>query len=134
MQTEQREGFLPWLLSPERRGPLLIAPAVIMLFLMNIFPLLWSFGLSFFNYRANRLRVPTFQGLANYEKVLTDPVVWERFQTTALIVGSSVMLQLLVGFLLALLFERDFPLRRILLMLVLTPMMLSFVVAEGRVG
>ncbi len=127
MQTEQREGFLPWLLSPERRGPLLIAPAVIMLFLMNIFPLLWSFGLSFFNYRANRLRVPTFQGLANYEKVLTDPVVWERFQTTALIVGSSVMLQLLVGFLLALLFERDFPLRRILLMLVLTPMMLSFV-------
>ncbi len=44
-----------------------------------------------------------------------------------MIVGSSVLLQLIVGFLLALLFERAFPLRRILLMLVLTPMMLSFV-------
>ena len=44
-----------------------------------------------------------------------------------MIVGSSVLLQLIIGFLLALLFERAFPLRRILLMLVLTPMMLSFV-------
>ncbi|MFT6304153.1 MAG: multiple sugar transport system permease protein, partial [Pseudomonadales bacterium] len=34
-----------------------------MLFVMNIFPLLWSFGLSFFNYRANRLNVPEFVGL-----------------------------------------------------------------------
>ncbi len=121
------QGFVGWLLSPERRGALLVAPAIFVLFVMNIFPLMWSFGLSFFNYRANRLTVPSFRGLYYYERVLTDPVVWERFQTTAIIVGSSVLLQLIVGFLLALLFERAFPGRRILLMLVLTPMMLSFV-------
>ena len=116
-----------WLTAPERRGPLLVAPAIIVLFLMNIFPLLWSFGLSFFNYRANKLTVPSFKGLYYYEKILTDDKVWERFQTTAIIVGSSVLLQLIFGFLLALMFARVFPLRRILLMLVLTPMMLSFV-------
>src|SRR5262249_14530368 len=33
------------------RGPLLVAPAVALLFLTNIFPLMWSFGLSFFHYR-----------------------------------------------------------------------------------
>lgn len=120
-------GFLAWMLAPERRGPLLVAPALIMLFVMNIFPLLWSFGLSFFNYRANRQDVPGFVGLRFYERVLTDPDVWERFQTTALIVGSSVLVQLVIGFLLALMFANDFPLRRILLMLVLAPMMLSFV-------
>lgn len=120
-------GLLAWLNAPERRGPLLVAPALITLFVMNIFPLLWSFGLSFFNYRANRLTVPSFKGLDNYEKVLTDPVVWERFQTTGIIVGASVTLQLIFGFLLALLFAKTFPLRRILLMLVLAPMMLSFV-------
>ena len=120
-------GFFAWLMAPERRGPLLITPAIVVLFVMNIFPLLWSFGLSFFNYRANKLTVPNFRGLAYYERVLTDEKVWERFQTTAIIVGSSVILQLIVGFLLALLFARVFPLRRILLMLVLTPMMLSFV-------
>ncbi|MEM7042545.1 MAG: sugar ABC transporter permease [Pseudomonadota bacterium] len=123
----EASGFFAWLMAPERRGPLLVTPAIVVLFVMNIFPLLWSFGLSFFNYRANKLTVPTFRGLTYYERVLTDEKVWERFQTTAIIVGSSVILQLIIGFLLALLFARVFPLRRILLMLVLTPMMLSFV-------
>lgn len=122
-----QSGFFAWLMAPERRGPLLVTPAIIVLVVMNIFPLLWSFGLSFFNYRANRLKIPSFKGLYYYEKVLTDDKVWERFQTTAVIVGSSVVLQLIIGFLLALMFSRVFPLRRILLMLVLTPMMLSFV-------
>ncbi len=108
-------------------GPLLVAPALALLFLMNIFPLMWSFGLSFFHYRANRLAPPRFSGLYYYEKVLTDPATWDRLQTTALVVVATVAAQLLVGFLLALLFEKEFPGRRILLMLVLTPMMLSYV-------
>ena len=120
-------GPIAWLMAPERRGPLLVAPAIITLFLMNIFPLMWSFGLSFFNYRANKLTIPKWRGLSNYERILTDDTVWERFQTTAIIVTSSVLLQLIIGFLLALLFAKAFPFRRILLALVLTPMMLSFV-------
>ena len=108
-------------------GPLLIAPALALLFVMNIFPLMWSFGLSFFHYRANRLAPPSFAGLHYYEKVLTDPQVWERLQTTALLVILTVSAQMVMGFLLAMLFEKEFPGRRILLMLVLAPMMLSFV-------
>lgn len=108
-------------------GPLLVAPALALLFLMNIFPLLWSLGLSFFHYRANRLAPPRFAGLYYYEKVLSDPAVWDRLQTTALVVIATVGAQLVVGFLLALLFEKEFPGRRILLMMVLTPMMLSYV-------
>ena len=108
-------------------GGLLVAPALALLFLMNIFPLMWSFGLSFFHYRANRLAPPRFAGFYYYEKILTDSTVWDSLQTTALIVALTVGAQMIVGFLLALLFEKDFPGRRILLMLVLTPMMLSFV-------
>jgi multiple sugar transport system permease protein len=103
-------GFLGWLMSPERRGPLLITPALVVLFVVNIFPLMWSFGLSFFEYKANRIAAPVFKGLGNYEDVLTDPDIWERFQHTATIVVGSVAVQLVVGF---------------LLMLVLAPMMLS---------
>ena len=110
-----------------QRGPLLVAPALALLFVMNIFPLMWSFGLSFFHYRANRLAPPRFAGFYYYEKVLTDPAVWDRLQTTALLVALTVAAQLIVGFLLALLFEKEFPGRRVLLMLVLTPMMLSYV-------
>jgi multiple sugar transport system permease protein len=123
----KRKGFWARLTAPENRGPLLVAPAIIVLFVMNIFPLLWSFGLSFFNYRANRLKVPEFVGLKNFERVLTDDKIWDRFQTTAIIVASSVTLQLIIGFALAMLFAKHFPMRRIIMMLVLTPMMLSFV-------
>jgi multiple sugar transport system permease protein len=109
------------------KGGLLVAPALALLFVMNIFPLLWSFGLSFFSYRANRAKPPAFVGLENYEKILTDPNVWDRLKTTAVLVVLTVAVQMIVGFLLALLFAKQFPLRRYLLILVLTPMMLSFV-------
>ena len=108
-------------------GGLLVAPALALLFLLNVFPLLWSFGLSFFTYKANRARAPTWVGLDNYTKVLTDPDVWDRLHNTIILVIMTVSLQMVVGFLLALLFSKQFPLRRYLLILVLTPMMLSFV-------
>ncbi len=119
--------FIEWLLDPKRRGALLVTPAILLLFVMNIFPLMWSFGLSFFHYKASSIKAPRFAGTYYYEKVLSDPVVWERFQTTATIVSLSVLMQLLIGFGLALLFAKKFPLRREILMLILTPMMLSFV-------
>jgi multiple sugar transport system permease protein len=109
------------------KGGLLVAPAIALLFVMNIFPLLWSFGLSFFSYRANRMKPPVFVGLDNYQKIITDPVVWEHLHTTAIMAIITVVVQMTVGFLLALLFSKQFPLRRYLLILVLTPMMLSFV-------
>ncbi|HET7716950.1 MAG TPA: sugar ABC transporter permease, partial [Bauldia sp.] len=107
------------------KGGLLVAPAIALLFLMNIFPLMWSLGLSFFSYRANRARAPELVGLDNYADVLTDPTVWERLKTTAVLVVLTVTVQMIVGFLLAFLFSKQFPLRRYLLILVLTPMMLS---------
>ena len=70
---------------------------------------------------------PRFAGFYYYEKILNDPAVWQSLQTTAIIVALTVAAQMVVGFALALLFEKKFPGRRILLMLVLTPMMLSFV-------
>ena len=111
--SQAKKGLWARITSPKNRGPLLVAPAIIMLFVMNIFPLLWSFGLSFFNYRANRINVPEFVGFKNFERVLTDEKIWDRFQTTEIIVGSSVTLQLIIGFSLAMLFAKHFPMRRI---------------------
>jgi multiple sugar transport system permease protein len=108
-------------------GGLLVAPALALLFMMNVFPLLWSFGLSFFSYRTNRARAPTWVGLDNYAKVLTDPDVWDRLHNTVIMAIMTVSVQMIVGFLLAVLFAKQFPLRRYLMILVLTPMMLSFV-------
>jgi multiple sugar transport system permease protein len=114
-------------------GGLLVAPAIAVLFVMNIFPLLWSLGLSFFAYQSNQQSI-RFVGLNNYIKILTNDLAaadnWKALINTAMFVVITVAAQMIVGFLLALLFAKQFPLRKYLLILVLTPMMLS-VVASG---
>ena len=120
-------SFFGWFLDPKRRGPLLIAPAIILLLLVNIVPLMWSLGLSFFKFRANQMKPPSFSWFYNYEKMLTKENIWESLQTTGIVVASSVFIQMILGFALAMLFAKKFPLRKIILMLVLTPMMLSYV-------
>jgi multiple sugar transport system permease protein len=114
-------------------GGLLVAPAIAVLFMMNIFPLLWSLGLSFFAYQSNSQSI-RFVGLGNYVKVLTNDIAaadnWHALINTAIFVVLTVTAQMVVGFLLAMLFAKQFPLRKYLLILVLTPMMLS-VVASG---
>ncbi len=114
-------------------GGLLVSPAIAVLFVMNIFPLLWSLGLSFFAYQANQQTI-RFVGLANYVRVLTNELaaqdMWHALLNTGLFVICTVSAQMIVGFLLAMLFSKQFPLRKYLLILVLTPMMLS-VVASG---
>lgn len=114
-------------------GGLLVAPAIAVLFVMNIFPLLWSLGLSFFAYQSNQQSI-RFVGLNNYIKVLTNDIAatanWSALINTAMFVILTVTAQMVVGFMLAMLFAKQFPLRKYLLILVLTPMMLS-VVASG---
>jgi multiple sugar transport system permease protein len=114
-------------------GGLLVAPAIAVLFVMNIFPLLWSLGLSFFAYQSNQQSI-RFVGLNNYIKILTNDLAatdnWKALINTAMFVILTVAVQMIVGFLLAMLFSKQFPLRKYLLILVLTPMMLS-VVASG---
>ncbi|SMF73626.1 carbohydrate ABC transporter membrane protein 1, CUT1 family [Tistlia consotensis] len=113
-------------------GGLLVAPAIAVLFVMNIFPLLWSLGLSFFAYQSN-LQSIRFVGLYNYTKVLTNEIAapdnWNALVNTGMFVVLTVSAQMIVGFLLAMMFAKEFPLRRYLLILVLTPMMLSVVAA-----
>src|ERR1700692_2058298 len=56
---------------------LFIAPTVLLLLAINIFPLLWTIQLSFTNYRANRPNAAIRSlGLDHYRDILTDSAVW----------------------------------------------------------
>ena len=105
-----------------------IAPALAVLCAINVIPLLWSIGVSFFHFRADHLtKPPTFLGLGNYLDLMTDPDIWEHFTNTGAMIAVSVSIQLVVGAGLAYLFHRRFPGRRLVMMLILTPMLLSTV-------
>jgi multiple sugar transport system permease protein len=111
---------------------LFIAPSIILLLAISIFPLLWSVYLSFTRYKVTGIFAPKWIGLDNYRNILTenDPIydVWHQFQVTAAIVGAAVGLEFVIGFGLALLLVRKFPGRGVLLTLMLTPMMLAPVI------
>lgn len=113
---------------PGVKGAGFIAPALVVLIVMNVLPLLWSFGMSFYRFRADRPHTPPhFVGLANYIFHLLSEDAWERAQNTAVLMIGSVLLQIVVGSALAWQFHRPFRGRRVVLMLVLAPMLLSTV-------
>jgi multiple sugar transport system permease protein len=107
---------------------LFIIPTILFLIVFNIFPLIYSLGYSFTDFRASTNAPANFVGLQNYRDLLNDPYVWSNFAITAKYVIISVAGQLLVGFGVAMLLNRDSPLKGLLTTLLLLPMMLSMAV------
>lgn len=107
---------------------LFIMPTLILLVVMNIFPLLWSLILSFSKYSAIGLHSPKFVGTGNYSRIFSQPSTWSYFTTTAYFVVLAVTAQFVIGFSLALLLNREFKGKGMVTTLMLVPMMLSPVV------
>src|SRR5690606_40241847 len=67
-----------------------VIPTVAFLIIFNVFPLLYSLGFSFTDFRASSKDPVNFVGLKNYADVLADPVIWRSFATTLWYVIVSV--------------------------------------------
>jgi len=104
---------------------LFIIPTLVFLIVFNIFPLIYSLGYSFTNFAANRSEPWQFVGLQNYRELLSDDHIWSNFVITAKYVIVSVAGQMIVGFGLALLLNRSFPMKGLITTLLLLPMMMS---------
>jgi multiple sugar transport system permease protein len=132
LQQEQAGRLRPrytWL-SDRRLAWLFLLPTMILLLLIAIFPLIWSLYLSFTRYSViqDATSGPQWVGLQNYAQLLSDKDVWNRFTLTASFVVPAVGIELVLGFALALLLNRNFRGRGGLMTLMLIPMMLSPVV------
>jgi len=105
---------------------LFIAPTILLLLAINIFPLIWTIYLSFTNYRANRPNAAIENiGLRYYERILNDSDVWQAMQVTAHFVIWTIVLETLIGFALAYLIDRKFRGHAFWTTVILIPMMLS---------
>ncbi len=107
---------------------LFIIPTIAFLIVFNIFPLAYSLGYSFTDFRASTNAAASFVGLQNYRDLLHDEHVWNNFTVTAKYVLLSVGGQVLVGFGVAMLLNREIPLKGVITTLLLLPMMMSMVV------
>ncbi len=105
---------------------LFIAPTIVLLLAINIFPLIWTIYLSFTNYKANRTaRGFEWIGTRNYERVLSDGDIWQTLQVTAHFVVWTMSIQIVLGFALAWLLNKQFKGHSFWTTLILLPMMLS---------
>jgi multiple sugar transport system permease protein len=105
---------------------LFIGPTMLLLLVINIFPLVWAVTLSFTNYRANRPNVPLkWVGLEHYSDILTDPDLWAGMQVTAHFVVATIVIETVLGFGLAYLIDRKFKGHGFWTTVILIPMMLS---------
>ncbi len=119
-------------LSIEKRhallGLLLIAPTVLILGAVIVYPLLSAIYLSFFS-----LYTPTLDGswvgLANYRQLLNGGQFWPALATTAIWTVGTLTLQILLGLAMALLLHQNILFRSLARSLVLFPYFLSTVVA-----
>ena len=107
---------------------LFIIPTIAFLIVFNIFPLIYSLGYSFTDFRASSNAPAAFVGLQNYRDLLNDDHVWNNFSVTARYVLLSVGGQVLLGFGVALLLNRRIPFKGLFTTLLLVPMMMSPVV------
>jgi len=115
-------------MSDRRIVQLFILPTIILLILMNIFPLIYSLYLSFTNYSVISTDPPQWVGIQNYVDILSDTDFWRNFGITGTYALASVTLQTVIGFVLALLLRTKFRGSGIITTMILVPMMLSPIV------
>src|SRR5262245_33596570 len=89
--------YFPWIL---------FGPTILYLFLLTVFPLLYSLYISLFRVPIERDTAWTWVGLGNYSAVLSDPVFWQATLVTLLVAVVAVSLEVVLGVIVALIFVR----------------------------
>ena len=106
---------------------LLVAPAVILILALSVFPLLFSVWVAFVNYD---FQIPghDYVGLKNFRQVVTDPVARWSVVVTFILSGTSVVVEFLLGLALALSMVKTFRGRGLVMSLVIIPLFISPVI------
>ena len=103
ISPKRRRAWTEWL-----AGYAFLAPSFIILAVFTYFPVAYALGLSFFKWRIMRGE-PTFNGLANYELLLTSEDFWQAVGNTVYFAVGAIPTGMAVALFIALLLNR--PLR-----------------------
>ncbi|PYN12910.1 MAG: hypothetical protein DME06_08150 [Candidatus Rokuibacteriota bacterium] len=106
----------------------MVAPAVVLIVSLTIFPVLYLLWISLLDWdlqRAGR----AFVGLANYAGALQDRRMWEALAHTLLIMVVAVTAELVLGLVLAEVLAGPLPGKRVVIPLLILPVIMSPIVA-----
>jgi multiple sugar transport system permease protein len=99
----------------------LLTPALSVTILIIFFPIVQTAVMSLFNYVIWKPKDTHFIGLGNYLQALRDEVFWISLKNTVYWIAGVIVLQLLLGFVAALLLNREFRWRGLARSLILIP-------------
>ncbi len=108
-----------------------VLPAVIFTILFAIYPLIYNIVLSFKDVTAITLiqKTSQFIGLENYREIFRDSIFKRASFNTIIFTVFSILFQFIIGFLIALLFNKNFPLRDVMISLVMLPWFIPILVS-----
>jgi multiple sugar transport system permease protein len=115
-RIERQVRLFPWLL---------FGPTILYLFLLTVFPLLYSLYISLFQVPIERDAPWHWVGLGNYGALLSNPAFWQATLITLLIALIAVSIEVVLGVAVALILIRRLPGMGFFRLLVYLPMMLS---------
>ena len=118
-------GFAEW--CDRHFKWLLVAPAVLLILALSVYPLVFSLVVSFINYD---FQIPghAFVGLKNFELVIFDPVARRALVLTAVLSATSVLIEFLLGLAVALTMMKSFRGRGLIMSILIVPLFISPVI------
>jgi multiple sugar transport system permease protein len=89
-----------------RLGQKLVGPAIVVMLVVTAFPMLRALYLSVFNYSLTAPEDREFVGVSNYVTALTDPLFWQATGVTVLYMLVTVSVELVIGFVFAMVMHK----------------------------
>ena len=89
-----------------RLGQRLVAPAIVLMLVVTAFPMIRALYLSLFNYSLTAPEDREFVWFANYGVALSDPLFWKDTAVTVLYMLVTVSVELVIGFVFAMVMHR----------------------------
>lgn len=107
---------------------ILILPAIVILSIVIIYPLIQALILSFHQANLLNIKQAPFIGLANFDRLIHDDVFWISLKNTLIFVSLSVVFGLVIGMILALILNEKIPFRNFFRGIALIPWVVPQVV------
>ena len=92
--------------AESRLAAKLVAPALVVMLVVTAFPILRALWLSFYNYSLTAPEDKEFVGLSNYLTALTDGLFWRDIGMTVIYMVVTVGVELVIGFIFAMVMHR----------------------------
>lgn len=104
---------------------LLLAPAVLYLLVLSIYPTIYSLWIALHNYSLYRRDLISFAGFDNFTDLLDSDVFKESLRVTLIFAAAAVAIELILGFAIAALLDRKMRGANILRTLLIIPVLIS---------